>query len=95
MQFWCGKMSYCYGNLKASMVIYDIDNIGKISNINGLWNCYKRVWIPLRTPSTAPMIKIIVIIYLFLMNLTQAEDFYEYTITILWIQDSFKLADNN
>ena len=54
-----------------------------------------RVRFPLGTPTTAPMIKVIVIIYLFLINLTQAEDFYEYTITILWKQDSFKLADNN
>ena len=41
------------------------------------------------------MIKVIVIIYLFLINLIQAEDLYEYTISILWKQDSFKLADGS
>tara|TARA_A100001011_G_C14099377_1_gene752107 strand:- start:428 stop:886 length:459 start_codon:yes stop_codon:yes gene_type:complete len=41
------------------------------------------------------MIKVIVKIYLYLINFTQAEGFYEYTITILWKQDSFKIADGS
>lgn len=39
------------------------------------------------------MIKTIVIVYSFFTNLILAEDLYEYTISILWKQDIFKLSD--
>ena len=41
------------------------------------------------------MIKIIVIVYFFFTNLILAEDLYEYTISILWKQDIFKLSDGS